>query len=801
MRSGSFLILLLLLMANASAQNIFVFNKQSGEPIRDVFFYNDQKTITGLTNELGIARIDDFHETDRLHFQHPAYEATVISIFSLKQMGYRIGLEPSYVDLVEVVVSANKWEANREEVPNRIEVIEKKDIRFENPATSADMLASGGQVYVQKTQLGGGSPMLRGFAANRILFIVDGVRMNNIIYRSGNLHNILQADVNSIENAEVIFGPGTNIYGSDALGGVIDFHTLRPLLGIDERWSTSGSAMARVASADFEKTIHADLNFYNNRWSMMASISYTDFDDLFMGNMHNDYATRPEYVERINGLDSIVANENPNKQVQSGYHQLNFIAKIKQQFTKDIDWTLSFYLTQTGDVPRYDRLIQYSGETLRYAEWYYHPQQWLMNSLEMNFRRKTRAYDHAVFTLAYQNVKEGRNDRRYRDEWLRKRDENVNIFSGNADFEKKLKWENHLFYGLELIYNHAESSGEQESIYDGTTEMISSRYPDGGSSSFQAGAYLSYKKNFSEKPFTFQAGMRFTYAYLNSLFNDTTFYKLPYESITLNNAAVTGSAGMTYRPGKWQFKANLSSGFRAPNLDDVAKIFDSEPGNVIIPNEDLQPEYLYNIDAGIIFGRPDNIRMEFTAFYSYLVNAIVRRYTTLNGQDSIPYDGEMSRVQTMMNAGSAYSYGATAAIDWRIVDFLSLRSIVTYITGEDDEGYPLRHAPPVYGSTTLSFHQNGLKLALSGVYNAEISYEKLALSERNKAYFYATDENGNPYSPGWWTLNFKGSYAFMDEVFILSLGVENILNYRYRPYSSGIAAPGRNFMAAFTYTF
>ncbi len=788
-------------MANASAQNIFVFNKQSGEPIRDVFFYNDQKTTTGLTNELGIASIDDFDETDRLHFQHPSYEATVISIFSLKQMNYRIGLEPGHVDLVEVVVSANKWEANREEVPNRIEVIEKKDIRFDNPATSADMLASGGQVYVQKSQLGGGSPMLRGFAANRILFIVDGVRMNNIIYRSGNLHNILQADVNSIENAEVIFGPGTNIYGSDALGGVIDFHTLRPKLGIDERWSTSGSAMARVASADFEKTVHADLNFYNNRWSMMASVSYTDFDDLVMGNMHNDYATRPEYVERINGLDSIVPNENPNKQVQSGYHQLNFIAKIKQQFSKDIDWTLSFYLTQTGDVPRYDRLTQYSGETLRYAEWYYRPQQWLMNSLEMNFRRKTKVYDNAVFTLAYQNVKEGRNDRRYRDEWLRKRDENVNIFSGNADFEKSLKWENDIFYGLELIYNHADSKGEQENIYDGTTELISSRYPDGGSKSFQVGGYLSYKKNFKEKPLTFQAGMRFTYAYLNSLFNDTTFYKLPYESITLNNAAVTGSAGMTYRPGKWQFKANLSSGFRAPNLDDVAKIFDSEPGNVIIPNEDLKPEYLYNADAGIIFGRPDNIRVEFTAFYSYLVNAIVRRYTTLNGQDSIPYDGEMSRVQTMMNTGSAYSYGATAAIDWRIIDFLSLRSVITYITGEDEEGYPLRHAPPVYGSTSLSFSQNGLKLALSGVYNAEIAYERLAISERNKAYFYATDENGNPYSPGWWTLNFKGSYAFIDEVFILSLGVENILNYRYRPYSSGIAAPGRNFMFAVTYTF
>jgi hemoglobin/transferrin/lactoferrin receptor protein len=709
------------------------------------------------------------------------------------------------VNLTEVVISANKWEANIKEVPNQIEVIQSRDIVFENPATTADMLSSGGLVYVQKSQLGGGSPMIRGFAANRILFVVDGVRMNNAIYRSGNLQNILQADVNSIESTEVIFGPGTNIYGSDALGGVIDVHTLKPKFGIDEKWDVSGHGFARLASAAFEKTLHADINFGNNKWALLTSISYTDFDDLIMGSRFNEYATRPEYVDRINGIDSVVPNDNINKQRFSGYSQLNFIAKIRQQFSKDVDWTLSFYISQTGDVPRYDRLLQYTdktqpNDTLKYAQWYYRPQQWLMNSLEMNFNKKTKIYDQSSYTLAYQHVREGRNDRNFRDDWLRQRNERVNIFSMNADYDKSLRWENFFFYGLEVVYNEVTSTGIEENISNGETEPVSTRYPDGGNDYLQAGAYFSYKKNYTETPLSLQAGLRYSYTGLNSRFEDTTFYHFPYSSINVQNHAITGSAGLTYRPGTWQLRFNLSSGFRAPNLDDVAKVFDSEPGNVVVPNENLKPEYLYNADLGIVKNFNEVAKLQLSTFFSYLVDAMVRRDYTMNGYDSIWYDGEMSKVQSVINTGSATIYGATLLFDWSIFQNLGFRTVLTFIKGTDDEGYALRHAPPLYGSTSLTYELNRFKTSIIAAYNGEISYENMAPSERNKAYFYASDSNGNPYSPGWWRLDFKGSYAFT-QAFLVTFGVENILDYRYRPYSSGITAPGRNFYAALRFSF
>ena len=781
-------------------QTLFVFDQQTGNPISDVYIYNDQKTVTGLTNEVGLVNIDDFVGSQYINFQHSSYTPDRVSILTLKKQKYKIGISQKLIDLAEVVVSANKWELDIREVPNKIEVIKRREIIFENPQTSADMLAAGSQVYVQKSQLAGGSPMLRGFAANSILFVVDGIRMNNAIYRSGNLHNVLQADVNSIESAEVIFGPGTNIYGSDALGGVIDVHTLSPKLSSTSKWVTKGSAFARIASADFEKTVHIDLNSGNNKWAFLTSISYSDFDDLVMGNIQNDYAQRFNYLKEINRQDSMVANNDPNKQLYSGYDQLSFIFKIKQKFSKDIDWIYSFYITQTGDVPRYDRLLQYNGDVLKYAEWYYKPQQWLMNSLELNFNKTNKAYDHLSLIFAFQNVKEGRNDRKYQDEWLRKRNESVNIFSVNADFDKALKWNNYLFYGIEFNYNNVVSKGIEENIYTGETDTVSSRYPDSTNKYLQGGAYLTYKKNYTNTPLSLQAGIRFSYVSLTSTFTKKTAQQYTYDNIHFGGGSLTGSLGMTYRPENWQIRFNLSSGFRAPNLDDMAKIFDSEPGNVVVPNEDLEAEYLYNIDLGFAYNFVGKISVELTTFFSYLNNAMVRRDYQVNGQDSIYYDGQLSKVQALVNVGNATIYGATFIFNAQLIEGLAFNTTLSYIKGIDSDGFPIRHAPPLYGTSGLTYERNKLKLTVSADYNAQITYENLAPSEQSKAYLYATDSNGNPYSPGWWTLNFAGSYAF-NQSFLVTFGIDNMLNYRYRPYSSGITAPGRNFIVALRYSF
>lgn len=234
--------------------------------------------------------------------------------------------------------------------------------------------------------------MIRGFATNRVLLVIDGVRMNNAIYRSGNLQNVISIDPLATQNAEVIFGPGSTIYGSDAIGGVMDFHSLpakfKPA-DASGKPKVSGSALARYSTANSEQTYHADLGVGGKKISWMGSISYSSFDDLVMGvNGGQTSYLRPEYVQRINNKDSIVQNSNSRKQVFSGYDQTNIVQKLRYRPTEGLELQYSFFYGGTGTAPRYDRLIEYRNGALRYAEWNYGPMLWRMHHFQVNLLKE-----------------------------------------------------------------------------------------------------------------------------------------------------------------------------------------------------------------------------------------------------------------------------------------------------------------------------------------------------------------------------------------------------------------------------
>ncbi len=174
---------------------------------------------------------------------------------------------------------------------------------------------------------------------------------------------------------------------------------------------------------------------------------------------------------------------------------------------------------------------------------------------------------------------------------------------------------------------------------------------------------------------------------------------------------------------------------------------------------------------------------------------MVRRDFTFNGQDSIWYDGELSKVEAIVNAGSAQIYGLSAMGILDMGEHFKLKSTITWTQGEDNEGYAMRHVSPLFGNTSLIYNNDRFLAELYANYNGSIPYSRLAPSEREKPHIYATDSDGKPYSPSWWTINFKASYRIIDQL-SLDLGIENIFDERYRSYSSGIVSPGRNFIIA-----
>lgn len=696
----------------------------------------------------------------------------------------------------EAVVSVNKWEQKLNEVPNKIIKVSKYDILRNNPQTSADLLGQSGTVFIQKSQLGGGSPMIRGFATNRVLLVVDGVRMNNAIYRSGNLQNIISIDPLSTEAAEVIFGPGSLIYGSDAIGGVMDFHTLEPRFSKTDKMQAKGAVLGRYSSANQEKTGHADLNLGWKKWSILTSVSYSRFDDLKMGkNGGQDSYGRPEYVDRINNKDSIVKNSDPRIQRFSGYDQLNFLQKIRFKPSQYWDLMYSYTHAKTGDAPRYDRLIQYRSGSLRFAEWYYGPMIWDMHTLNVLHTKKTGLYSDIRLTVAYQDYEESRIDRTRANNNRNKQTELVDAFSVNADANKSLG-KGQLFYGLEYVHNKVGSLGERTNISTGVVSPMVSRYPNGSTWS-TTGIYGSYKINLHPK-LTLSSGLRFNYNTLDATF-DTTFIRFPYQQAELRDGALTGNAGLVFRPAEgWQFNGNISTGFRMPNVDDIGKFFESAPGNITVPNPELSREYAWNFETGMVVHQPQKYRVELSAFHSILTNAIVRRPATFNGQDSILFDNILSRVEALQNVARATVTGLQLSAEVFFAKSFSIISHANWISGKEtddvkDEQVPLRHAPPFYGSTAFRFRTKKISAELNSQYNSQISNADLAPSEQAKTDIYAKDTSGKPYAPGWYTLNLKASYQFTPNVMITA-GWENMTNQRYRPYSSGIVAAGSNFI-------
>lgn len=776
------------------SQIVTVVDSEDLNPVSDVAILNESSTKLVYTNRSGKADIASFEKEITVCFQHFTYERICISYDEIKKAGFHVRLNKKIFAIEEFVVTANRWEQNRNEVPNKITLVPRHIVEFQNSQTSADLLGISDEVFIQKSQLGGGSPMIRGFATNRVLIVVDGIRMNNAIYREGNIQNVISLDPSLIESTEIIFGPGATAYGSDAIGGVMDFHTKNALLSTGEKIYFKSDALTRFSSANDEKTFHLDLNLGGKKIALFSGVTWSDYNDLKMGSVKNDSYLRREYVERINGVDSVINNSDPTIQKFSGYSQLNILNKIRFKITGHIDLVYSNHYSRLSDVPRYDRLIQYKSGKLRYAEWYYGPQVWKMNSLQATFTRENILYDKARVTAAYQNYEESRHDRNLGKSSLNEQTEKVGIFSFNLDFDKNVKDGKQLFfYGFEFARNNITSEAYTKDISNGSVTPAGSRYPNGINKYTIGSLYAGYKNNISDAV-SLITGLRYNYADLYSTIADNSFYNFPFTTISITNSAITGSAGFVVRLKKGlQANLNAATGFRAPNLDDAGKVFDSAPGIVVVPNPDLEPEYAYNIDLGISKSFGKIFHFGLTGFHTWLRDAMIRHDYTFNGQDSIMYEGEMSKVEAVTNAGSARVYGINILIQANITSHTMLKSSLNIIEGEEEGGIPLRHAAPLFGAVHLNSDYPKLKTDFYLNFNGAKPYEKMPPSEIEKPYIYAVDKNGNPWSPAWFTLNFKLSYCIAGR-YTLSGGVENILDHRYRPYSSGIAAPGRNFI-------
>ena len=701
------------------------------------------------------------------------------------------------VSLNEYVFSSNKFKENKKNIAQQIQTISQKETEWAMPQNTGNLMEQTGNVFVQRSQAGGGSVVLRGFEASRVLMVVDGVRMNNAIYRAGHLQNIITVDNNLLAQTEVMFGPASTLYGSDALGGVVIFNTKNPLLSKDGRTSFNANAMTRFSSANNEGTGHINFNIGLKKFAFLTSVTYSNFGDLRQGSHSNpfygSFGMRNEYVTRINGIDSIVANPNPHVQKFTGYKQYDLMEKILFQQNDKISHTLNLQLSNSSNIPRYDRLTDIRNGKLRFAEWYYGPQKRAMAAYQFEAKNLNGAFDEIKAGINYQSIQESRHQRTRGSNALQQRYEDVDVIGYNIDFRKFMK-RHELTFGTDGQYNNVRSTAREFDIVKQTEKPLDTRYPNCGNTMYYGALYAQHIYKIINDKLILNDGIRLNYVSLNSKFNDTTFFPFPFREAKQNNTALSGNLGLVFMPAnRWRFALNGSTGFRSPNVDDMAKVFESAAGaTLFVPNPNLKPEYTYNADFGITYFVDNKLKVEATGFYTWFRNAIIADKFNLNGQDSVLYNGKMTAVMANQNKAKAYLYGFNAALTAKLNEYVSLYSAVTFTYGRyiNSVGVevPLDHIPPVFGKTSLMYQQKHFSSEVYALYNGWKRLQDYSPSGEDNL-VYATPQG----MPSWYTLNVRVGYKLNSNMGI-QVALENIMDQNYRQFASGVSAPGRNFV-------
>ncbi len=782
-------------------QRVTVWNKTTLHPLPHVAIYPAPAQSAPprhaiWTNQAGQADLSGFAASDELVFQATGYQPLERLVSQLAANGYEAVLSEKTYSLDEVVVSASKFEEKRADVAQQTKVLGSSTLTFMNQPTTAEVLQQSGYVAVQKSQQGGGSPVLRGFEANKVLLLVDGVRMNNAIYRGGHLQNVITLDNAILEKAEILFGPGSAVYGSDALGGVVHFYTKDPVLADSTRKGTAaGSAFVRYASANGEKTGHVDVQAASRKIGFLTSFTLSDFGDLRQGGWRSPamgaLGLRSFYATQLDGRDTVRTNPDPNVQTPSGYRQYDFLQKMLFRPGRHVSHTLNFQYSASSNVPRYDRLTDPGNNApFRSAEWYYGPQKRLFASYKLDLRSDLPFYDQARLIAGYQRLEESRINRNFGNPDRNHRIEQVDVFTLTIDLSKQLH-DHTLRYGVEWNNNRVNSRAFAQDLATGARGPLDTRYPDGGSRMQTLAAYLTDSWTMNDR-WILTGGVRYSHVTLVARFREKAFFPFPFDEVNGQNGALTGNVGLVFQPGRhWRFALAGSSGFRAPNVDDLSKVFESRPGNLIVPNPDLRPEYLYNAELSLGKAIAQRIHLEATGYYALYRNAIAVQPFRLNGQSQVLYHGELSQVTANVNARRAYTTGFSLGLSADLAGSLSLTSTLNYTYGRirtDSTAYPLDHIPPLHGKTALSVKLRRFGGEFVVLYNGW---------KRLKDY-YRNGEDNEQYAtaagmPAWYTLNCRASFQ-ANAFLALQAAVENVLDRNYRVFASGISAPGRNFV-------
>lgn len=403
------------------------------------------------------------------------------------------------------------------------------------------------------------------------------------------------------------------------------------------------------------------------------------------------------------------------------------------------------------------------------------------------------------FNINYQQIEESRHNRQVQATNRQSRIEKVKILGFDLYHQRSIKT-NQLLIGLDGQFEMLSSSAKATHIFSKIESPLDTRYPAGSNEMIRVGAY-AILNNQINKAINTQSSIRFGYTGLSSDFGNTDFFKLPYKTVAQSNFTYSGNLGLNYalsESSRWGLV--LASGYRAPNVDDLAKVFESTSGILIVPNPDLRPEKSLSFELNYrkLFEN-SNSNFSASAYITQLYNAIVTGPFKFNGKDSVFYDGKTSIVLANQNNRLARIFGVSLSGFISMNRSVSIRYGGTYTNGRilnQSKNTPLDHIPPISGKLGIEFKPSKkLNFDVDVIANAWKRLEDyLLLAEDNER--YATEQG----MPAWVIGNLHSTYRFTPN-FRIGINLENILDTQYRVFASGINAAGRNISLSVHFKF
>jgi len=674
-----------------------------------------------------------------------------------------IVIEAGFLDLRRIVVTATRGAHRISDISNAVTLVpfQKLDIRM--PETTAEALREETGIFVQKTSHGGGSAKIRGFDSNQILLLVDGIRLNNSTYRLGNHPYLTTVDAAMLENLEVVRGPTSVLYGSDAMGGTINARTHQ--VGFSRNMAFGYRFLGRIASADQQQTGRAGISFSSPFLTFTGGFTAQNFGDLRRG---------------ANSSHSVLENStNGIIQTPTGFSSRDLDAKLRCRLSDKHYLTLAGQMTRRGNIPRYDKY-----ETSDYYRWLYTPQDRDLLYLRYQYLAVSPWLNSLEVTLSRQLQREGREiQKSIADILTRELDE---VITWGMQLEARTRRGKHRFSsGLDLYLDDVHCKRQFIEVSGAETEDFQGRYPD-GSGYASLGLYLQDEIHLSPlwsaitglRLSSFQA--RFDLPSLEGGMNLETFRQ--------NFIALTGSLGLIRKiTDALYLNANLAQAFRAPNLSDLTKLGESKGDIFEVPNKDLEAEELISLDLGIKFAGT-LLSGSASVYYSFVEDLIASADALYQGSATLERQGVIYRVKSKQNTGQARVAGVETECRLQLNEELRLQANFTSTYAQNitlDE--PVGGVAPAFGTAGLHWRRRGLSAALFSRFAARQS--RLSSDD--------LDDSRIPPggTPGWQTLNLRGALPISGRMRLIA-AIENIFDVNYREHGSGINGPGRNIVVS-----